>query len=69
MHDWRELDFFRSRGGLSTTDSLESEIASDLLAFEERWRQAEIEREKRREADHNEQEVIKEFTMRLCMTF
>lgn len=25
---------------------------SDLLAFEERWRQAEIEREKRREADH-----------------
>jgi hypothetical protein len=25
---------------------------SDLLAFEERWRQAELEREKRREADH-----------------
>jgi hypothetical protein len=30
MHDWRELDFFRSRGGLSTTDSLESEIAYDF---------------------------------------
>lgn len=28
--DWRELDFFRSRGGLSTTDSLESEIAYDF---------------------------------------
>jgi hypothetical protein len=53
MLDWRELDFFRSRGGLSTADSLESAIAYDfelvrcssalvdyILTFEDRKQRA-----------------------------